>query len=310
MLTCLVVSAAHRRALQLHGAAALPGHRPAAHRALAFRSACPGGSRGRPSPWAPTSTRPSTSSCGDASLLERVIDKLDGGPANELMAGPLRSPLELVREKLGRKAPTVDATGVPLSPPVEAFRSRLTIEPLPGSRLVNLRFAAYDPGARGAGRERPGPGLHRAAAGVPLHHLEGGQRTGCPCRWSSSRRSSRAPRRRCRATVRRKGCVTVDETQALLDQKLQSLTGALMNARTDRIAKEAVLSRLARPAQRRARVVSAHRPEPARAVAAGPAGRPARGRGEAPGLAGREASRPREAAHPHRQPRGADRVAR
>jgi uncharacterized protein involved in exopolysaccharide biosynthesis len=79
-------------------------------------------------------------------LVERVIERLDLGNSSELMAGPLRSPWEMLREKLGRKAPAVDATGAPLSPPLEAFRSRLTIEPLAGSRLINLRFAAYDPG--------------------------------------------------------------------------------------------------------------------------------------------------------------------
>ena len=40
--------------------------------------------------------------------------------------------------------------------------------------------------------------------------------------------------------------MAVDENQALLDQKLQSLTSALMEARTDRIAKEAALNADAR----------------------------------------------------------------
>src|SRR5581483_4992047 len=42
-------------------------------------------------------------------------------------------------------AGTVDNDGIPLLPAVAAFRSRLRVEPIPGTQLVNLRFTAYRP---------------------------------------------------------------------------------------------------------------------------------------------------------------------
>ena len=63
--------------------------------------------------------------------------------------------------------------------------------------------------------------------------------------------------------------MAVDETQALLDQRLQSLTGALMEARTDRIAKEAVVKRMRALPAGELLTFPQGRGEPARAVAAG-----------------------------------------
>ena len=176
-------------------------------------------------------------------LLERVIGRLDRGPTSELMAGPLRSPFDLLREKLGRKALAVDATGAPLSPPLEAFRSRLTIEPLPGSRLVNLRFAAYDP-------VLAAQAVNALALAFIEQQLEFRFTTSKEASdWLSEQVATQQKKlqgaeKALQSYREKEGLVTVDETQALLDQKLQSLTGALMNARTDRIAKEAVLIRL------------------------------------------------------------------
>src|SRR5260221_2825612 len=52
----------------------------------------------------------------------------------------------LERKFLGKaKTPPGDADGIPMPPAVAAVRSRLTVEPLPGGRLVNLRFNAYKP---------------------------------------------------------------------------------------------------------------------------------------------------------------------
>ena len=176
-------------------------------------------------------------------LVERVIGKLDLGRSSELMAGPLRSPFERLRERVARKGPAVDATGAPLSPPVEAFRSRLTIEPLAGSRLVNLRFAAYDPEV--AARTVNALALAFIEQQLEFRFTASNEATG----WLSERVGEQQKKvqdaeKALQAYREKEGLVTVDETQALLDQKLQSLTGALMSARTDRIAKEAVLSRL------------------------------------------------------------------
>src|SRR5918995_1463704 len=81
-------------------------------------------------------------------LAEKTVESLQLQRSAELATGPLMSPWERFQRKFLGKAPqpTVDADGMPLSPAAAALRSRLRIEPLPGGRLVNLRFNAYDPG--------------------------------------------------------------------------------------------------------------------------------------------------------------------
>src|SRR5918995_6356774 len=81
-------------------------------------------------------------------LAEKTVERLQLQRSAELATGPLMSPWERFQRKFLGKAPqpTVDADGMPLSPAAAALRSRLRIEPLPGGRLVNLRFNAYDPG--------------------------------------------------------------------------------------------------------------------------------------------------------------------
>jgi capsular exopolysaccharide synthesis family protein len=80
-------------------------------------------------------------------LAEKTVERLKLHRSAELATGPLMSPWERFQRKFLGKAPqlNIDADGMPLSPAAAALRSRLRIEPLPGGRLVNLRFTAYDP---------------------------------------------------------------------------------------------------------------------------------------------------------------------
>src|SRR5687767_1810427 len=80
-------------------------------------------------------------------LAEKTVERLELQRSPELATGPLMSPWERFQRKFLGKAPlpNIDADGMPLSPAAAALRSRLRIEPLPGGRLVNLRFNAYDP---------------------------------------------------------------------------------------------------------------------------------------------------------------------
>jgi succinoglycan biosynthesis transport protein ExoP len=80
-------------------------------------------------------------------LAEKTVERLQLQRSVELATGPLMSPWERFQRKFLGKSPqpNVDADGMPLSPAAAALRSRLRIEPLPGGRLVNLRFNAYDP---------------------------------------------------------------------------------------------------------------------------------------------------------------------
>jgi succinoglycan biosynthesis transport protein ExoP len=66
----------------------------------------------------------------------------------ELQTGPMMDPLERFQRRFLGRAPAVavDNDGMRLSPAAAAVRSRISVEPLPGGRLVNLHFRAYDPG--------------------------------------------------------------------------------------------------------------------------------------------------------------------
>src|SRR6185436_4989685 len=77
----------------------------------------------------------------------KVVEKLQLHKTDEFQMGPMMSPWErFERRFLGRRPELiVDSSGMPLTPAAAAFRSRLILEPLTGSRLVNLRFRAYDP---------------------------------------------------------------------------------------------------------------------------------------------------------------------
>ncbi len=80
------------------------------------------------------------------SLAERAVERLKLQTHPELATGPMMNPWERVRGFFGRPpSAVVDLSGMPLSPAAAAFRSRIEVDPLPGSRLVNLHFRAYDP---------------------------------------------------------------------------------------------------------------------------------------------------------------------
>jgi uncharacterized protein involved in exopolysaccharide biosynthesis len=63
----------------------------------------------------------------------------------------MMGPWERFQRSVLRQAPPVDVDheGLPLSPSAAAVRSRISVEPMPGGRLVNLNFRAYDPGVAG-----------------------------------------------------------------------------------------------------------------------------------------------------------------
>ena len=178
-------------------------------------------------------------------LVEKVIAREQLERSSEFEAGPLRSPLENLRQKLpvpARRSGT-DASGAPVPLAVESFLSRLSIEPLPGSRLVNLRFAAYDPGL--ATRT-----VNTLAQLYIEQSLEFRFTASAEANdWLSERAGEQQRRledaeQALQGFREREALVTTDENQALVDQKLASLTAALMTARTERIAKQALIARM------------------------------------------------------------------
>lgn len=175
-------------------------------------------------------------------VSERIVEKLDLQKTAELSTGPLMGPWERVQRRFLGKPPAVaiDTDGIPLSPAAAALRSRITIEPLPGGRLVNLRVSAYDPTLSAQ--------IANALAetyieqSVEFRFNSSSQATG----WLSERLAEQ----RKKVEEAERALLSYQERHGLSDMadggpaadKIQALESAAMAARTDRIAREAAVA--------------------------------------------------------------------
>jgi uncharacterized protein involved in exopolysaccharide biosynthesis len=173
------------------------------------------------------------------SLAEAVVQKLSLLRSVEFQTGPILSPWErFERRFLGRTgAPRVGSDGIPLSPAAAAFQSRLSIEPVAGSRLVNLRFLAYDP-ALAAQAVNTLAQLYIEQS-LDFRYTTSSEATG----WLAERQADQKKKveeaeRVLQDYSEREGLVNFEEKQSLVDQKLQTFAQAAMGARTERISKE------------------------------------------------------------------------
>jgi polysaccharide biosynthesis transport protein len=178
-------------------------------------------------------------------LAERVVERLQLQKSGELATGPMMSPIERVQRLFGH-APSalVDPNGIPLSPAVGAFRSRVAVEPIPGSRLVNLRFRAYEP--RIASDAANALAQLYIEQSLELRFTTSTEATG----WLSERLKEQQARVEAAEKAlqdyrEREGLVNQEERQGLVEQKLQALQGAVLDARTERIAKETLYNQIA-----------------------------------------------------------------
>ena len=178
-------------------------------------------------------------------LIERVVGKLDLQKSPELQTGPTISPWERFQRKLLGKAPdpSVDADGIPMPPAVAVVRSRLSVEPLPGGRLVNLRFNAYTP---------------QLAAQVANTLAETYIEQSVNMRFTTTSAATeflsdqvREQKRKLEQAEtalqgfkRKHGLVGVDEKEGVASEKIQTLEAAVMNARMQRMAKETQYNQL------------------------------------------------------------------
>jgi polysaccharide biosynthesis transport protein len=178
-------------------------------------------------------------------LAERVVEKIGFQRSAELKTGPLMSPIERVQVRFFGKTPKalIDKDGMTLPPAVAAFRSRLKVEPVPGTRLVNLRFSAYDPDLAAQ--------AVNALTETYIDHIRNyrfetsSEATG----WLGERLREQKQKvedaeRALQAYREREGLVNIEERQGLVDQKLTALTGAVLNARTERINKETLFDQM------------------------------------------------------------------
>jgi capsular exopolysaccharide synthesis family protein len=179
------------------------------------------------------------------SLAERAVERLKLQRHPELATGPMMNPWERVRRFFGRPPSAVlDTSGLPLSPAAGAFRSRIDVDPIPGSRLVNLHFRAYDP-------QVAADAVNMLAQlyieqSLELRYTTSTEATG----WLSERLKEQqakveAAEKALQEYREREGLVNQEERQGLVEQKLEMLNGAVLDARTDRIAKESLYTQIA-----------------------------------------------------------------
>jgi succinoglycan biosynthesis transport protein ExoP len=178
-------------------------------------------------------------------LAERVVERMQLQKSSEFLTGPLLSPWERLERRLLGKAPssTVDNDGIPLSPAVAAFRSRVTVEPVVGSRLVNLRFTAYDPQV--ASQAANNLAQLYIEQSLEFRFTTSTEATG----WLGDRIKEQQLKlefaeKALQAYREKEGLVNLEERQNLIDQKLSTLSTAVLEARTQRISKEAQLSQM------------------------------------------------------------------
>jgi len=175
-------------------------------------------------------------------LAEQVVERLRLQSSPEFQAGPILSPWERLRERL--LGPQENGSSIGLSPAIRAFRSRLSVEPLPQSNLVNLRFAAYDPEIAAAAANALAEAYIRAT--LTLRSTTTSEATS----WLGARLGDQRGRieqaeQALQAYEEREGMVNLEEREQLVEQKLETLHGALMEARTERMAKETLYNEIA-----------------------------------------------------------------
>jgi succinoglycan biosynthesis transport protein ExoP len=175
-------------------------------------------------------------------VSERVVEKLDLRKTAELSTGPLMSPWERFQRRFLGKIPPVAIgnDGIPLSPAAAALRSRITVEPLPGGRLINLRVSAYEPQL--AAQIANALADTYIEQSVEFRFNNSSQATD----WLSERLAEQKQKfeeaERAFLAYREKHGLTEEAAGAPVADKIQALESAAMVARTDRIAKEAAVN--------------------------------------------------------------------
>ena len=141
-----------------------------------------------------------------------------------------------------RRGPTAAATPRP-SDEAEAFRARVIIEPLPGSRLVDVHFRAHD--ASLAARAANTLADVYVEQALDLQFTSSSQAT----HWLDDRIGEQARRLKqaeyaLQAFKERTAIVGPGSGRGLADQQLGTMNEAYVVARTDRVAREVVVEKL------------------------------------------------------------------
>jgi succinoglycan biosynthesis transport protein ExoP len=171
-------------------------------------------------------------------LAEKTVERLQLQKDPELMTGPMMSPWEQVQRLFGRPPrSTIGPGGIRLSPAAAALRSRIIVDPVGGTRLVNLRFNAYDP--RVAANAVNALAQLYIEQTLEFRFTTSTEATG----WLSDRLAEQqakidAAEEALQEYSEREGLINQESREGLVQQKLDSLNAAVIEARTDRISKE------------------------------------------------------------------------
>ena len=174
-------------------------------------------------------------------LAERLVERLQLQTNPELQTGPMMDPWERFQRRVLGRAPAVmvDNEGLRLSPAAAAVRSRISVDPMPGGRLVNLNFRAYQP-------------VIAASAANALAALYIEQRQ--ELRYSTSSEatgwlSDRVRDEKKKLEDAERALITYQERQGIGASSEggttdSALSSAALNARMERMAKEATLGQM------------------------------------------------------------------
>ncbi len=177
------------------------------------------------------------------SLLTKVVERYEFTTASELSTGPMRSPVELIRTKLFGRAAEDFGPGIPVAPAVAAFKSRITVRPIPRTTLVELVFRAYDPKFAAMAAN----GL--AQTFVDESRSSRTDQSTEATKWLEARLKAEQDQARTSFEALRSyedssGSSNLEARQRLVESRLQQASAQLLQARGDKASKKAYLDQL------------------------------------------------------------------
>jgi succinoglycan biosynthesis transport protein ExoP len=175
-------------------------------------------------------------------IAERVVERLGLTRRPELLHGAKTSALGRVRRVFGADARR-RTTELSMAEASTAFREALRIDPISGTRLVNVRFRSSDPHL--AAEAANGVAETYIDQSFELRFVSSSQATG----WLSDRLREQQKKvadaeRAVQQYREREGLVNLAERQGIIEQKLMALTASAVAARTERIEKETLYKQM------------------------------------------------------------------
>ena len=179
------------------------------------------------------------------SLITKVVERYEFTSSPELGTGPMRSPIELIRTKLFGSAPADFGPGIPVAPAVAAFRSRVTVRPIPRTSLVDIVFRAYDP--KFAAMAANGLAQTFVDESRSVRSDQSTEATKwLEARLQSEQEQARSSFEALRSYEERSGSSNLEARQRLAEAKLQQASTQLLQARGEKASRKAYLDQLRR----------------------------------------------------------------